>query len=146
MIIDNVKNIQRYQEMEEIYLMLKTMKDYSGQSELISRQKMTINKIVFTAKSEEKRVFENHKKFIDVHYILSGEEKIDLADAAVLDELESYDTSKDIMFLSGNAQVEVILKPGDFLICYPSEAHKVGGKISDDTKEITKFVGKIEGI
>lgn len=147
MIVDNIKNLQRYQEMKEFYQMLKIMRDYTGQQELIAEQKLPINEVSFTARNKkEKGFYENHKKYIDIHYILAGEEKIDISDVSSLDEVEPYATDKDIMFLTGEAQVELILRKGDFLICYPQEAHKVGGMVGDETREILKLVGKIKNI
>lgn len=143
MIIDNMKNIQRYQEIEDFHAMLKKMSEYSTKHEIEVIQALPINKLTFAAKTESEAVYENHKKNIDIHFILAGEERISLADATTLSELRPYDENKDIMFLEGEAQVTLVLRPGDFLICYPQEAHKVGVRANSETKEITKLVGKI---
>lgn len=56
-------------------------------------------------------------------------------------KLGEYKEADDFLPMEGDMQASVILKPGDFLICYPEDAHRTGviaTKVSDLKKGIFK--------
>lgn len=146
MIIDKIVYANTYQD-EKIKQILQTLKTIS--SENFPKEKITIieneifiNPVTLTSKDESDCIFEAHKRYIDIHYIVSGEEVIQVSDVRSLKEHTPYDETKDIMFLTGDYSSLSILKAGDFMICYPHDAHKVA--IKNNTKgNIKKLVGKI---
>ena len=70
------------------------------------------------------RVFESHRKYIDVQYIVSGEELISVKNIDDLDPMSSYDKEKDIIFYkSGVAGIDFILKEKQFLVLCSNDAH-----------------------
>ena len=71
-------------------------------------------------------MYEAHLKHIDVHYIMEGIEKIATADVKNLQEKVPFDKDKDIGFYEGCESGSYLLKTGDFMVCFPSDAHKVG--------------------
>lgn len=85
--------------------------------------------------------FEEHRKFIDIHYIVYGEEKFGYNNLDRLNVTEPYDESRDVEFSKGEIN-ELHLKTGDFLITYPSDAHIPNmQKINKDT--MVRAVAKI---
>lgn len=88
---------------------------------------------IFRKDMEEKITIEqqirtniDYRKHIDVHYIMEGIEKIATADVKNLQEKVPFDKDKDIGFYEGCESGSYLLKTGDFMVCFPSDAHKVG--------------------
>lgn len=69
--------------------------------------------------------FEYHRKYIDIQYIVSGEEVIGWAPAERVTITEAYDEEKDICFgtvLDGEMTL-VYLKAGELAVLYPEDGH-----------------------
>lgn len=90
---------------------------------------------------EEMAFFENHHKYIDIHLVLSGAEKMDIA---LPEDLEQYDEKPDAdaYFFHGKGRQQIILKPGEFLVAFPEDAHKPQQMV-DAPAQITKVVFKV---
>ena len=70
---------------------------------------------------------ESHRNYIDVQYLVSGEEKMEwLAYTDKLPVQEVYSAQKDIQFYEGDQEdgTEFILKPGMFAVFYPTDVHR----------------------
>lgn len=88
-------------------------------------------------------LFEAHKKYIDIQYIVSGIEKIRWAKLDTLKEVEEhYSEGQDIAFYTGGTKFDFVLTKGTFLMLYPQDAHMPG--LSDE-KDVNarKIVFKI---
>ncbi|MBE9389751.1 YhcH/YjgK/YiaL family protein [Vagococcus salmoninarum] len=151
MIIDDITNYQRYQELDDLAQALEIMYDIyqsknfpTDNQELSARSK--INSVSFMSRlPEEDEQFENHRQWLDIHFIFNGSEEILVGSASQMEVQQAYDQSQDIEFLRGTETVKVTLEAGQFLICYPGEAHCVG--VSGNPEQavpISKLVGKIK--
>jgi biofilm protein TabA len=72
---------------------------------------------------EEGRFFEAHRSCIDIQFIVSGEETIRVADVKSLTETTPYDPERDIAFYSLAPGSAARLRPGDFALLFPHDAH-----------------------
>lgn len=86
--------------------------------------------------------YEAHRRYIDLHYIIEGTERIATADIRKVNTLVPYSSEKDIGFYEGKADGYMDLTPGCFMVCYPSDAHKVAIQ-ADKSEHIRKIVFKI---
>lgn len=78
----------------------------------------------YTSKPITECKFEAHKKYIDIQYIVKGEEKIGVSDLSDFKELTPYNEEKDIIFLSSDKKAEFIkLQEKEFMILTPEDAH-----------------------
>lgn len=85
--------------------------------------------------------YEAHRVFIDIHYIISGEEGIDIAPVESLEVTKPYSEERDIMI--GNASGERhIIRQGQFCVTMPEEAHSPGLAVTSPMK-IRKAVFKV---
>ncbi len=75
-----------------------------------------------TMKAEGEARVETHRKYIDIQYILSGEERIGYTDASNLTPLTDYSVEHDITFHKG-AVDWMVYKEGDFGIFFPEDGH-----------------------
>lgn len=90
---------------------------------------------------ENDGVFEAHKAYIDIHYVILGEEKTLFADKYTK-ETQGYDQEKDCSFgLVENAK-ECTLQ-GELCVFLPEEVHK-GGVLTTKAMHLKKAVFKIK--
>lgn len=72
----------------------------------------------------ESAEFEAHRRYIDIQYLISGEEYIAVVPQQGLTVSKPYDESKDIEFYLRPPKYEkIIMHPGRFAVFYPQDAH-----------------------
>ena len=86
--------------------------------------------------------FEEHRNFIDIHYIVYGEEKFGYNNLDRLTVTVPYDEKRDVEFSKGDIS-EIFLKSGDFLITYPQDAH-IPNMVKINTDLMVRAVAKIK--
>ncbi|AUW95834.1 YhcH/YjgK/YiaL family protein [Streptococcus pluranimalium] len=99
------------------------------------------NVIQYESTIEDQRVWESHRREYDVHYIISGEERI-YHNFLNQMSLGNYDTESDWQEMTGQKASELVLLPGNVLIFDKEDAHKTGLKVTDSVM-IKKIVFKI---
>lgn len=83
----------------------------------------------YVTKNEETTNFEAHRKYIDIQYVISGKEIMNVAPLSnVKDLIDKYDDAKDIEFFSVSKIVKYSATPDKFFIFFPSDAHRPGLK------------------
>lgn len=88
--------------------------------------------------------FEAHRRYIDIQYIIEGEEKIGVCDYGTCSMTIPYDEAKDIEFLSGDGEF-YRLKKGEFMILYPEDAHKPSISLDNSSpSDVRKAVVKVK--
>ena len=86
-----------------------------------------MNVMRFATPPAESKKAELHEKFIDIQILLEGEETIHYGVADSARECEIWHKEEDYRLCSTIAdQQQVVLKPGMFVIFFPSEPHKPG--------------------
>lgn len=98
----------------------------------------------YTTKNEEDARYEAHRKYIDIQYVINGQELIGLAPLANrLETLETYDPERDIEFLTVKGGVKLKAHPGRFFIFFPEDAHCPGMKDGENST-VRKVVVKVK--
>ncbi|MBW7475745.1 YhcH/YjgK/YiaL family protein [Paenibacillus oenotherae] len=147
MIYDHIRNYTKYEglgALSEALHFISTLDVSSlspGRIEL-DGEHMYANVIALTSKAEMDCVFEAHRKYADIHFIISGTEGIAFAAVDNLVPDNAFDENNDIGFYSGRSSGTLFLLAGDFVVCYPGEAHKVAIAQSEQGP-ITKVVVKV---
>lgn len=96
----------------------------------------------YETKPEAEKKLEVHRKFIDIQFIVEGDEKIYFGDIADFEVKIPYDGVKDAEFLRGNLRECAVLKKNEFAVFFPEDAHKPGC-ISDAVSAVKKVVVKV---
>lgn len=86
---------------------------------------------------------EYHKKYIDIHIVLEGEEIIVYTPFEDCIETKSYNVEEDYGLVKGKTQAELILNGKNFLLFFPEEPHLALLKVNTP-KEIKKIIFKVE--
>ncbi|MBX3000837.1 MAG: YhcH/YjgK/YiaL family protein [Caldilineaceae bacterium] len=94
----------------------------------------------YNTKPLEQGFWEAHRKYIDIQYVVSGEEYMGYANLAQLDAGE-YDAAKDFLPLHGDGSF-VRLPAGMFTLFMPEDAHMPGMAV-DQPQSVKKVVVKI---
>ena len=148
MIFGNLKDLESYDYLPElIKKALRHAKDnnvieYKAGSHEIDGEKLFLNRVNYTTKNKEDRFWEGHKKYIDVHVIFDGKERINLNFKGNL-IFKDYIEKDDFVSFEGNENSSVVLKEGDFLICYPEDIHMTCLKAEENPEDVKKAIYKV---
>lgn len=149
MIVDQISNYDLYKGMDvkvdkAIEYIQNTKFQYlnTGMQE-VDGEELFFNLIEYETKEEEERFWESHKKYIDVHYILDGEEFVGYEQFERMSLKEDYNEQDDFFLLEGKLQTKVKLQKGDFMICYPQDVHMTGIKVNEKHM-VRKVVFKVK--
>ena len=83
----------------------------------------------YLSKNEETTRFEAHRKYIDIQYVISGKEIMNIAPLSTVKEvLTPYDATKDIEFLTVEKIIKYSATSTNFFIFFPCDAHRPGLK------------------
>ncbi len=78
-----------------------------------------------TYETKDDALFEAHKDYIDIQYMINGEEVCGVDNYDHCTMATDYDKAKDIEFLNGSENADnYILRTGEFLVFFPQDAHK----------------------
>jgi YhcH/YjgK/YiaL family protein len=97
----------------------------------------------YLTKDAETANFEAHRKYIDIQYVISGREIMQMAPLSSLKEIITpYDAAKDIEFLTAGTIADHLASPSNFFIFFPVDAHRP--QIKDGAKaQVRKVVIKV---
>ena len=91
---------------------------------------------------DEESFFEAHEKFLDIHLMLDGSERVEVAPPETLEQFQSV-PENDFYAYRGEGHYKMVLSPGDFLVVFPADAHKIKMQV-DGPCPVTKAVFKIK--
>lgn len=94
-----------------------------------------------TTRAAENCTFEAHHKYIDIHFVIHGGERIGYTDVKNLTVI-SDEPEKDLVLLEGEGEFLTVL-PGYFMITYPDDAHAPAVALSEPGEVYGKIVAKV---
>lgn len=101
------------------------------------------NYMEYEAKEPTDSIFEAHKNYVDVQYIVDGQERVDVSFEEYMELDTPYDVEKDIMFFKNPQEsFSRILGADEYIIVLPHELHKPGQKVGQNGN-VKKIVGKV---
>lgn len=69
--------------------------------------------------------YETHRRYIDIQYMIKGKEFVGVTDKSNCSTCDEYDSVSDLEFMNINIDEDYqVLNEGDFLVFYPTDAHK----------------------
>ena len=89
----------------------------------------------------ERGLFEAHRKYIDLQFILDGEEEIDVEPLSRTEVHAAYDPAIDFETRTAAAYTTLRMKKFDCAVLFPEDVHRPGVKTVADT--VRKIVVKI---
>lgn len=147
MIYGNLQTAQTYSFLEEAiqacfqYAKEHDLAEYEKGSYEIDEDRLFVNIVEYETTTEDKRFFEAHREYLDLHLMLRGEEKIGVNFIHNLEQGE-YKKDEDYLAITGKVKTLVTLTEEDFLICYPEDGHMTALQVTEPRK-IKKAIFKI---
>ncbi len=147
MIFDTLQNRDTYKEQRALSQVLECMARQSAaafpaERIVLDAEHVFVNPVSFVTKPEAECLYEAHRQYADVHCILEGLERIVVSPMDALICVTPYDPETDIGFYTADTGTVFTLHPGDFLVCYPQDGHKVA-IAAQGPIPVKKLVGKI---
>ena len=147
MIKDNLTNAECYYSLSNnlrkgfLWLKENNLEEIKDGKYEIDGEKIFAN--VQTYETKDDAPYEVHKKYIDIQYMIKGEESVGVVNYKDCKTTETYNENKDIEFLECmKNDFYQILRKGEFLIFYPQDAHKPSLKINNK-KLVKKVIVKV---
>lgn len=148
MIFGNIRNREEYSFLDrQIQACFAYAKDHdllqldNGKHE-IDGDTLFVNIVEYTTTTPEERFWEAHKEYLDLHLMLRGPEQIDVNFIESMEQKE-FQRDRDFLPLEGEPNSHVVLEEGDFLICYPHDAHRTAVMVKEPVG-IKKAIFKIK--
>ena len=148
MIFDNLENAEPYyplsKKIKEAFQFIKST-DWKN----LKPGKYELNEDIFAnlqeyyTKNPKDTEFEVHRKYYDIQYVISGEEKMSFGCLENLKVTKEYDETKDVAFGECPSS-SVIVQEGYFTFFAPKDAHKPCLNVSKENKKVKKVIVKIK--
>ncbi len=69
--------------------------------------------------------WESHRKYQDIHYVITGRQQLGITSPDQLTVREPYDEKRDVIFYNDTGKGKYYTAdPGVFFICFPTDAHR----------------------
>lgn len=148
MILDSLDNRSFYEDIDGLKEILDVLADIHednmpAERLVIDEERSFINPVHLTTKPLSETHFEAHRRYADVHCVVSGTEEIIVSDIHKVKEIQPFSQENDFGLYDGEAGTVCILRPGDFLVCFPQDAHRVA-IAPKDPAPVAKLVGKLK--
>lgn len=151
MIFDKIENASYYRNISSnLQTALDFMQDNdlngfeNGRFEIANGNVTVIIKKGYNTKEEEQCKWESHRKYIDIQYLLEGQEQIGYYKASDMEIKVIYDEENDkILYHDCDKYFKTKLYAGDFIILFPDDAHKTliaGDEVTTNNKAVIKVL------
>lgn len=151
MILDTLENAKQYAGLNPgADRILEAVKAYSPDHYPVGRVELDGSRLYMNLSSYETRELagapsEAHRKYLDVMYMVEGEEIIYVKAAAQMQKItKEYDPDEDFLLAETDADVTpVLLKAGSFVMLFPQDAHTPGCQVNGPCN-VKKIIGKVQ--
>jgi YhcH/YjgK/YiaL family protein len=147
MIIDKIQNSHLYKGLSKRiekafeYIKATDLKNINPGKYEIDGENIFALISEYKAKSESEGKLEAHRKYIDVQYVISGEELMGYAPLGGQQVLDPYKEENDIIFFAGEKSFTKV-SSGMFAIFFPGDVHMPGIMIKESSA-VKKLVIKV---
>lgn len=147
MIVANIQNKAEYYgihpELDKALdcLTPEFLEQAATEKTLLDGEKLFVTKFHLETVPEEETFFEAHRQYLDIQVVTQGQERVEIAHP---DTLTLTEHSGDFYGYTGTGEQTVVLRPGNFLIVFPGDAHRLRLPVGESGKPFTRVVFKIK--
>lgn len=147
MIFDTLNNVNNYEGLGRVYTALKFLAETDFNEIDLGRYELDGDNIFYMVQSYDtdptKTISEAHKKYIDIQFMVEGEEIIGVADISSEKELTEAKEENDVWFY--NCKTEPLtLSAGKYMVLYPNDLHCPGVATNGKALTCRKVVVKVK--
>jgi YhcH/YjgK/YiaL family protein len=150
MILDSLRNSELYSSINpgfaKAFELLKepAIRDAEVGKQVFIPGSLFMSVEEYDGKNRTEGLWEAHRKFIDIQFVVKGIELMGRRDVSSLRSLGGYDEERDIEFFGGDDPGDFFKTPeGSFAVFFPHDAHMPSLKADDNGQSIKKIVFKI---
>lgn len=151
MIFDSLKNRSQYEALHPQFAAAFDFLERASREDLpagryeLNGSALFASVQEYTTKLPEEARFEGHKRYIDIQYIFSGTELMELSSTDHTQAITEYSEEKDVAFFADHtAPTKSLVHAGEFGIFFPWDIHKPGLAASNTPSAVKKILVKIE--
>ena len=147
MIIDKIENVHIYKNISERisksfeYIKTTDLKNLPAGKYPVDGENIFALISEYKTKSEQEGKLEAHRKYIDVQYVIEGEELMGYAPLGGQKILDPYKEENDIIFFTGDKSFTKVSE-GMFAIFFPEDVH-MPGIMTEVPTSVKKLVIKV---
>ncbi len=150
MVIDNLNNCKLYFSMHKNFAkafeFIKKAVDENlpkGKYEIDGKE-LYASVQEYNSKLRADAKSEGHKSYIDIQFIISGTEAVDVFDISKATPKTEYNPEKDAAFYEDlDSANHCVLSAGEYGIFFPHDIHKPGLSINETPAAVKKIVVKV---
>ena len=147
MIFDTLKNVDNYKGLGRVYDALKFLSETDFSKIELGRYELDGDNIFYMVQSydtdPDKTISEAHKKYIDIQYMVEGEEIIGVADISEDKELTEAKEENDVWCYDCKTE-PLVLSTGKYMVLYPNDLHCPGVATNGTALTCRKVVVKVK--
>lgn len=151
MIFDSIKNCEKYfslhEGFEKAFEFIKKTEEENlpaGKYEVDGENVFGIVQ-EYNSKNPLDYKFEGHTKYIDIQYVSSGTEAIEVLNIKNATAVTEYIPEREVRFYEGDESTEKhVLEAGDWGIFYPEDIHKPGLMCGEKPTPVKKILMKVK--
>ncbi len=99
----------------------------------------------YNTKEEQAARYEGHRKYIDIQFIASGAEAVEVTDIAKTQSITPYNEEKDVEFFQTNEKVwKGVWTANEYGIFFPYDIHRPGMRVDGVSAPVKKILVKIK--
>ena len=150
MIVDNIKNCEKYTALNPKFsVAFDFIKKAVAEDLALGRYEFENGDYAFiqeyVTKDDEDCIFEGHRKYIDIQYIIEGVEVIAVADISKTTPKTDYSAEKDVQFFENcDRAATTVIDGGEYGIFFPYDIHKPAMSLGGNKAPLKKIVVKVK--
>ena len=132
MILDHIRHAALYQALPGVGAALAWLSELSEEDIPDHRleldgMRLFVTPVSFTSRPACDCRFEAHRRYADIHYVISGTELIGVAPVGECAPVGEFSEADDFgLFAPGGRESWVVVRPGELVVTPPCDAHKPG--------------------
>jgi len=146
MILDHLDNAKRYAATHRLFakafefLRRKDLASLAAGRHEVDGDRLYAVVVKADGAGCEKAALEAHRKYIDIQFIVSGTDEMGWRPLAQCAGSKGFDAAKDLEFFTDRPAAWCAVRPGDFAVFFPSDAHAPGGGTGPVHKVVVKVL------
>ncbi|MFL0268636.1 YhcH/YjgK/YiaL family protein [Candidatus Clostridium radicumherbarum] len=147
LIFANIKDVQRYENLNINFIKAFKFLNREGLNELLPGKYEIDGDHVYALVQEyetkelDNVKYEAHQKYIDIQYMVYGQEMVGYCNIDNLTTSTPYNRESDYILLDGDGEM-LLLRSKEFFVFFPEDAHLPGIKAAEKLK-VKKVVIKV---
>jgi len=146
MIFDTLENIKNYEGLGRVYTALEFLANTNFEKIELGRYELDGDNVFYMVQSydtdPDKTVSEAHKKYIDIQFMVEGEEIIGVAPICVEKTEVEAKPENDVWFYQCKTE-PITLIENSFMVLYPNDLHCPGVATNNKAMTCRKVVVKV---